>query len=177
MEINKRLEEILLEMKKEADTFQIGKDIIGDVFDRVKVQKQAGLLYHRKVWVTVAVLLLVCNLTQGILLIHSREKIQQVQKELTKAPVIVVPEQTAVEKAAPVKTPAAVSPYKKPAVEKVSKEEVLASKGMEGLFELYRLIATVSPEIILTEEGENNTPSQQDILKENKKNGGQYDRV
>ena len=176
MEINKRLEEILLEMKKEADNFQIGKDIIGDVFDRVKVQKQAGLLYHRKVWVTVAVLLLVCNLTQGILLIQAREKIQQVQKELTKAPVIVVPEQPAVEKPAPVKTPAAVSPYKKPALEEVSKEQVLTSKGMEGLFDLYRLIATVSPEIPLPEK-ENNFPVQQDILKENQKDGGQYDRT
>ncbi len=150
------IEKTLAEIRSDAKNFGWKRDTVAASMEIIMDRKQAPFAYRRKLWQSLAILLLICNLTQGFLLVRSRRN-----PVLTAAPAemaaAVIP--ATEPPAAEVKQP---TPQKNTDTEvytAVNKEPgITAEEGLNQLLGLYRLFETLSPEIILPAANNNALP-------------------
>ena len=163
----KKIEEILVEMRMDAEKSEIKRDIAGSFVNVVKEKQNILLIRYIKLLTAVSVLLIMGNIIQGMFLIQRGQEITKVQEaEHPLTDVFIVP-------------PA--SPEKSSAIATVKIEQVDYSEtpaiteeanispesGIEEIFKLYSLISGF-PSI-------QEIMSQKNISEQTK--GGSYDRV
>lgn len=143
-----KIEKTLADIRADAKKFPWEKDTVAYAVGILENRRQiSSFVYGRKLWQSLAVLLLICNFAQGFLLMRSRKDI--------------------VRPGAPAEKIAAVIPVTDPPAAKVKlavpqknadtevyatvtrEHEITPEEGLNQLLGLYKLFETLSPEIIL----------------------------
>ncbi len=149
-----KIEKTLVAIRSDAKSFRWEKDTVADAVEFLKDRRQTSFVYGRKLWPSLAIFLLICNLTQGFLLMRGRKDIvrQSAPSEIIAAAVPVAEP--------PVEEIKLAVPQKHADTEifvTVNKErEITPEEGLNQLLGLYKLFETLSPEIILPAAANNN---------------------
>ncbi|MDD3726040.1 MAG: hypothetical protein PHI44_02440 [Candidatus Ratteibacteria bacterium] len=166
---NINIEEILVEIRKDAERAEIERDIAGSIVDVIKKRQSMFLLRYTKLLTAVSILLIMGNIVQGVFLIRGGQKATKVQEEkvsLTNAGIVPPPVISELPTTATV-----ITEQKKytESPEISEKAGISPEEGIEEIFKLYSLILEL-PSISIQEIMS---------LKENREqtNGGNYDRV
>ncbi|MBN1445390.1 MAG: hypothetical protein JW957_04705 [Candidatus Omnitrophica bacterium] len=142
-----RIEKTLADIRAEAENFRWEKDTVASAVEILRDRRQTLFVHRRKLWQSLAIFLLICNLTQGLLLMRSRKNIVRpgtpAEKIAAVIPVIEPP-------AAEVKRSIPQKHADTEIFATVNKEpDITAEEGLNQLLGLYKLFETLSPEIIL----------------------------
>ncbi|HOL21966.1 MAG TPA: hypothetical protein PLQ41_03810 [bacterium] len=165
----KNIEEILLEMRKDAEKLEIKKDIAGSIVNVVKERQYCLLIRYVKLLTAVSVILIMGNIIQGLFLVNKEQKITEVKEEPSCLTNVVVSSSVSPKKSSTTITAKVVEI--KPEENHSIKERKNTPPGseIEEIFKLYSLISGF-PSISIQE-----IMPLQDSKEQTK--GGGYDRV
>lgn len=147
-----KIEETLVDIKREAGNFRWKKDTVSSAVEILRDRRQTTFLC-RKIWPSLVIFLLVCNLTQGFLLIRGRKKLLQSESSDKASVFVLSPGECPVNEIFPVMPQKHSGPETIVITSQNQEPAITAQEGLNKLLELYKLFETLSPAITLQKGG------------------------